>query len=123
MEGENLQELVKKQTETIKLLKARIVELEAIIARLQKNSRNSSKPPSSNIVKPKIAGAKESNGNKRRIGGQPGHKKHDRVPFSRDQVDQFIEVMLAKCPVCGGLLEEDKKEIITNQQIEIVGQV
>jgi FtsZ-binding cell division protein ZapB len=37
MEGENLQELVKKQAETIKLLQVRIVELEAVIACLQKN--------------------------------------------------------------------------------------
>jgi hypothetical protein len=36
MEGEDLQELVKKQAETIELLQARIVELEAVIARLQK---------------------------------------------------------------------------------------
>jgi hypothetical protein len=105
MEGENLQELVKKQAETIKRLEARIVELEAVIACLQKNSRNSSKPPSSDIVKPKTAGAKESNGNRRRIGGQPGHKKHERIPFSGEHVDQFIEATLSKCPLCGGLLE------------------
>ncbi|MDR1301236.1 MAG: DUF6444 domain-containing protein [Treponema sp.] len=49
MEGENLSELVKKQAETIKRLEARIGELEAVIARLQKNSRNSSKPPFINI--------------------------------------------------------------------------
>jgi transposase len=33
-------------------------------------------------------------------------------------IDQFIEVTLAKCPVCACLLEEDEK-VITNQQIEI----
>jgi cell division protein FtsB len=38
MEGENLQKLIKKHAETIKQLEARIVELEAVIARLQKNS-------------------------------------------------------------------------------------
>jgi uncharacterized coiled-coil protein SlyX len=67
MGGENLQELVKRQAEiisaqakTIEKLEARVVELEALvreqretIARLQKDSRNSSKPPSSDIVKPK----------------------------------------------------------------------
>jgi hypothetical protein len=49
MKGENLQELVKRQAEIIRSLEARIAELEAVIARLQKNSRNSSKPPSSDI--------------------------------------------------------------------------
>jgi hypothetical protein len=34
MEGENLQGLVKKQAETIQRLETRIVELEAIVARL-----------------------------------------------------------------------------------------
>ena len=119
MEGENLQELVKKQTETIKLREARIAELEAIIARLQKNSRNSSKPPSSAIVKPKTAVSKEYSGGKRKIGGQPGHKKHRRIPFPQEQVDRFIEVTLSECPLCGGLLEEDKQEVITSQQIDI----
>jgi hypothetical protein len=109
MEGGNLQELVKKQAETIKLLEARIVELEAVIARLQKDSRNSSKPPSSDIVKPKTAAPKDHNGGKRKIGGQPGHKKHERTPFPREHVDFFIEVTLPECPLCGGLLEEDEK--------------
>jgi hypothetical protein len=62
MEGENLQELVKKQAETIRkqteMIQARSAELETVIARLQKNSRNSSKPPSSDIVKPKTAAQK-----------------------------------------------------------------
>jgi hypothetical protein len=45
MEGERLRELVEQQTETIKKIEARMAELDAIIARLQKDSRNSSKPP------------------------------------------------------------------------------
>jgi cell division protein FtsB len=60
MEGEDLQELVKKLLGVIKEqeariagLEAQIVELKATIARLQKDSRNYSKPPSSDIVKPK----------------------------------------------------------------------
>jgi transposase len=116
---EDLQELVRKQAETIKLLEARIVELEAIIARLRKDSRNSSNPPSSDIVKPKTAVPKENNGGKRKTGGQPGHKKHERTPFPREQVDRFIEVTLPECPLCGGRLEEGGKEIITSQQIEL----
>jgi transposase len=126
MEGENSQELVKKQAEIIRkqaemiqALQTRIVELETIIARLQKDSRNSSKPPSSDIVKPKTAAQKEGGSNTRKIGGQPGHKRHERQPFPAEQVDQFVEVTLQKCPCCGGLLEEDEREGITSQQIEI----
>jgi hypothetical protein len=119
MEGENLQELVKKQAETIKLLQARIVELEAVITRLQKDSRSSSKPPSSDIVKPKTTAKEKGGGGKRKIGGQPGHKKHERIPFPREEVDRFVEATLPECPLCGGVLEDDEQEIITTQQIEI----
>jgi hypothetical protein len=81
MEGESLSGLVKKQAETIQRLEARIVELEVVIARLQKDSRTSSKPPSSDIVKPKTAGAKESKGGKRKIGGNPVIKSTSVSPF------------------------------------------
>jgi hypothetical protein len=64
MRGGNLQEIVKKQAETIRLLEARIVEREAIIAGLQKKSHNSSKPPSSDIVKPKSATQRTKGGKK-----------------------------------------------------------
>lgn len=59
------------------------------IARLKKNSRTSSKPPSSDIVKPPDEPAK--GGKKRKIGGQPGHKKHSRAAFAAEQVDQAYE--------------------------------
>ncbi|MHB9294183.1 putative IS66 family transposase ISCku6 [Hollandina sp. SP2] len=119
MEGENLQELVKKQAETIRLLEARIIELEAIVARLQKNSRNSSKPPSSDIVKPKLAAQKANDRKKRKIGGQKGHTKHERKPYPPEQVDQFVEVTLDVCPECGGVLHECE-EIEVKQQIDVV---
>ncbi len=48
------------------------------IARLEKNSSNSSKPPSSDIVNPNPPAGK---GRKRKRGGQKGHKKHMRELF------------------------------------------
>lgn len=65
-------------------LLARIAELEAEAARLKKNSSTSSKPPSSDIVKPPPAGRKR----KRRLGGQPGHSRHDRPAFPPEEVDR-----------------------------------
>jgi hypothetical protein len=44
--------------------------------KLNKTSRNSSKPPSSDIVKPKPDGKKSQ----RKIGAQPGHPQHLRGP-------------------------------------------
>jgi transposase len=126
VEGENLQKLVKKQEEIIKRqeveiadLKAQITELKTIIAHLQKDSRNSSKPPSSDIVKPKTQVEKQGGGNTRKIGGQKGHIKHERVPFSPEQVDKTIEVTLKECPECGGRLHTCEKEAAVNQQIDI----
>jgi transposase len=82
-------EVKKLIAEAIAPLVARIAELEAEVARLKKNSSNSSKPPSSDIVKPPPpplpAGA-----SKRKIGGQPGHVKHEREPFTPDQIDRIV---------------------------------
>ena len=63
-----------KRIERIDQLEARIVQLEAENARLKKNSSNSSKPPSSDIVKPKLKPL-QGKKRKRKIGGQPGHLK------------------------------------------------
>jgi transposase len=85
-------------------LQARVAELEAenagLIAQLaaaRKHSGNSSKPPSSDIVKP--PGKRRQAKSKRRIGGQPGHPKHQRPAFAPDQVDQRIPYRLRQCPV------------------------
>lgn len=85
-------------------LQARVAELEAQNARLvaqlaaaRKHSQNSSKPPSSDIVKPK--GQRRRHKSKRRIGGQKGHPKHQRPAFTADQVDHRIPFRLEQCPV------------------------
>ena len=57
------------------------------IARLKKNSSNSSKPPSSDIIKPPKDPPRR--GRKRTIGGQPGHPRHQRPPFDANQIDRI----------------------------------
>lgn len=70
-------------------LLARIAELEQEIARLKKNSSNSSKPPSSDIVKPaKITVCRKKG--KRRKGAQPGHPRHERTPFTEEEIDRQV---------------------------------
>lgn len=85
---------IKALTQQVELLMNRIVELETEnrqlhdkIAKLEKNSSNSSKPPSSDIVDPQPGRKKKK---KRKIGGQKGHKKHTRQPFSDDEIDRTI---------------------------------
>jgi transposase len=79
--------------EAVAPLLGRIAQLEAEVARLKKNSGNSSKPPSSDIVKPPKPEASKHRG-KRSIGGQPGHGKHERKPFDPEEVDRIVECEL-----------------------------
>lgn len=100
-------------------LRKRLEVLEAEVARLRKNSSNSSKPPSSDIVKPPKPPAPPGRG-KRRIGGQPGHPRHDRAVFTPDQIDRTRMYELDCCPDCGGRLERLADEDRVIQQVEIV---
>jgi len=65
--------------------------------RLNKNSSNSSKPPSSDIAKPK--GKKRKKGS-RKIGAQPGHPKHARPLFPENEINTFHDYRLDACPEC-----------------------
>jgi transposase len=75
----------------IQMLLKRIQQLEEEVARLKKDSSNSSKPPSSDIVKPANVTRKLVN---RKRGGQFGHPKSTRQPFEPQQVDEVIEYEL-----------------------------
>jgi transposase len=96
----------------------RIEELETEIAKLRKNSSTSSKPPSSDIVKPPREGTNDGR-SKRKIGGQPGHTKHERPAFPPEQVDKFHDYKLECCPDCGGPLERTTDIPRVIQQVEV----
>ncbi|MGL6194735.1 MAG: DUF6444 domain-containing protein, partial [Thermoguttaceae bacterium] len=85
----------------------RIAELEALVKKLlqritvlEKNSKTSSKNPSSDIVKPQKPKPKDENGNiaKRQIGAKKGHKQNLRKLISPDLVDTIVKLELTKCP-------------------------
>jgi transposase len=105
-------------------LEKRVVELEtenaalkAEVARLKKNSSNSSKPPSSDIVKPPKP--VPPHGGKRKIGGQPGHEGHFREPFAAEEIDRVVPHKLTTCPDCGGKLTAAKALPRVIQQVEL----
>ena len=79
--------IIEKLIEENKQLREHIKLLQEKITRLERNSSNSSKPPSSDIVNPKPPAKK---GRKRKRGGQSGHKKHSRQPFTSEQIDKTI---------------------------------
>lgn len=97
----------------------RIAELEAQVARLLKNSSTSSKPPSSDIVKPPGAPNKPTT-RKRSRGAQPGHPKHERAPFAPEEIDATHAYTLDACPDCGGLLARSKQAPRVIQQVELL---
>jgi len=105
--------LVKKNSE----LTEQVKKLTDKVAKLSKNSSNSSKPPSSDIVKPP---QKKKNNGSRNIGGQSGHTKHERTPFTTDEIDEFKTHTLDACPDCGGKLQEVEGSDKVVQQVEIV---
>ena len=76
---ERLTQQVQTLTERVECLAAENTRLRDEIARLKKNSSNSSKPPSSDIVAPPKPPLRR--GRKNRIGGQPGHPRHRRPPW------------------------------------------
>jgi transposase len=96
----------------------RIAALEAELAKAKKNSANSSKPPSSDMVKPPRPPAKD--GKKRKRGAQPGHPQHVRPIFPPEAVNQIEPYTLDCCPDCGGSLRLAKRPPEVLQQIEIV---
>ena len=100
-------------------LRGRIAELEGENARLKKDSRTSSKPPSSDIVKKK-GKTDRPEGEKRRRGGQPGHPRHERKPFDPSEIDETLAYELDRCPCCGGPVEIRLDQTRVLQQVEIV---
>lgn len=83
--------LIAEQDRLIRALREQIQKLEEEIASLKKNSHNSSKPPSSDMVKPDRRPRRRG---KRKRGGQPGHRKCTRPAFPPEKVDRVVEVEL-----------------------------
>ncbi len=115
-QANHIQWLTESFENKMQLLTAENQELRERIARLEKNSSNSSKPPSSDIINPKPT---LKNGRKRRHGGQRGHKKYSREPFTSDQIDKTIIYELSKEEIAKRNLIELNQTEATLQQVEL----
>jgi len=115
---------LQERDQLIASLLERIAALEAEIAALKKNSSNSSKPPSSDIVKPPKdkppVDPKTKRKVKRKRGAQKGHKQHLRKPLAPELIDEIVKLELTRCPDCGHKLDLEKSETKVTQQIELV---
>jgi transposase len=101
----------------LETLEAKIAQLETQLATAKKDSTNSSKPPSSDIVKPPPAPTPD--GTPHKIGGQPGHPKHERELFATDQITSFFEHKRECCPDCGEAVRRNGTLQRLTQQIDI----
>lgn len=101
---------------TIALLTARLNALEAEVARLKRNSTNSSKPPSSDP--PGVDRAPQKRTGKKR-GGQPGHKGHQRKLLPPSKVNVVVPLVPEECDHCGAGLRGRDADPRRHQVIDI----
>jgi transposase len=110
----------------VKVLQAEIRSLRAMVAQLQeqlagarKDSSTSSKPPSSDIVKPPTPPLPEGQ-SQRSLGGQPGHPRHERPLLPQAMVNGGVHQHVPEiCPDCGHGLQTMNLEGRVVQQIDI----
>jgi len=104
-------ELVRKLTDNLKLLAAR---MQVIEDRLAKNSSNSGKPPSSDgLNKPSPKSLRKRHGKK--SGGQPGHTGHTLKAVEHPDREEVHRV--SRCQHCQRSLEEVEASRIEKRQV------
>ena len=110
--------LLEWQARQIRVLSARVAELEAQLETLSgKNPTNSSKPPSSTHPHAKPVSAKLKS--QRSRGGQPGHAKHERALIPTEQCQKVVPCIPPQCRRCGKALHGIDPEPIRHQVWEL----
>jgi transposase len=92
---QRLQEQLEAQQVQLDTLQATVARLQEQLAGARKNSSTSSKPPSSDIVKPPKSPNQEQT--RRSQGGQPGHPKHERALFPQELVNESFNYYPGSC--------------------------
>jgi transposase len=93
--------------ETLLKMDARIRELEQVVARLTRNSSNSSRPPSSD--QPGTKKSSQKTPSKRKQGGQPGHKGKKRQLLPPEMVTKTHNLFPEICSCCNRPFAEELK--------------
>ena len=106
------EDIIQKQAEKILELEKRIEELEA---QLKQNSRNSSRPPSGDIYKPKPKSLRKKSG--RKPGGQNNHKGKT-LKMVKDP-DEIISHPVSTCKCGHSLRATETLKIVRRQEFEI----
>ena len=102
-------------------LTARVSKLEAEVAelkaRLNKDSTNSSTPPS--VTHPHAKPLTPKPKSKRRRGGQPGHDKHERALIPVEDCQAVVPCVPGECRRCGRTLRGTDPEPLRHQVWEL----
>ena len=114
-------QMIEERDAQIASLEARLARVERLLFGARKDSSTSSKPPSSDIVKPPKPKPKGGGGKKRKIGGQPGHEKHERELLPPEELDDAFGYTLACCPTCGSRLLPSSCAPHIVQHVDLVG--
>lgn len=97
-------------------LEKRIVDLEV---RLNRNSTNSSKPPSTGPPAVKVKRRPPAPPSGRKRGGQPGHERHTRALVAPGQIRETFEVKPTHCGGCGAKLRGHDPDPTRHQVAEV----
>jgi transposase len=113
---EEMKRIILMQAQEIKLLKARITDLEQKIERYinRKDSNNSSVPPSKDENRPPRTSSLREKSD-RKVGGQPGHE--GKTLEMTEHPDEVIEHRSCFCPECGNNLTNQSFELIGKRQV------
>ena len=99
----------------------RIAGLEAEVGelkeRLNQNSQNSSRPPSTDRPEVKRKPPREPSGRKQ--GAQPGHPVHQRALIPLEQVQEVVPCKPSHCRRCGSALQGSDPQPLRHQVIEV----
>jgi len=95
-----------------------IADLERQLAARQKNSTNSSKPPSSDGLAGKSRQRGRRKKSKRKVGGQKGHPGHHRPLAPPEQVQEVRPVLPVACKHCGESLPQQPEQIRTVGEVQ-----
>ena len=108
--------------EYIRTLEARVAELEAMVQRLlerlQQDSQNSSRPPSSDPPQALAQRARRGPSGRKR-GGQPGHPGQTRALVPIEEVDTVVPGKPQQCQRCQHPLQGEDPQPYRHQVTEV----
>ena len=112
-ELDKLREQVAEREQQIAEQQKQIADLERQLALYQRNSTNSSKPPSSDGLagEPRERGRRHKS--RRKVGGQPGHRGAHRSLVPPERVDEVRPVLPECCRHCGCFLPQQIEQVET----------